>query len=48
MSATLIENGINRIMEKLPFELCSYNQRIEDLESKYIELNSNINIDKIL
>ena len=47
MSATLIENGINRIMEKLPFELCSYNQRIEDLESKYIELNSNINIDKI-
>ena len=47
MSATLLENGINRIMEKLPFELCSYNQRIEDLESKYIELNSNINIDKI-
>lgn len=47
ISATLLESGIERIMEKLPFELCSYNQRIEDLESKYIELNSSNDIDKI-
>lgn len=47
MSATLLENGIHRIMEKLPFDLCSYNQRIEDLESRYIEIYSNIDIDKI-
>ncbi len=47
LSATLLEAGIDRIMEKLPFELCSYNQRIEDLESKYIELNTTADIDEI-
>jgi bacillithiol biosynthesis cysteine-adding enzyme BshC len=47
ISATLLESGIDRIMEKLPFEMCSYNQRIEDLESKYIELNSSTDVDDI-
>lgn len=47
LSATLLESGIDRIMDKLPFEMCSYNQRIEDLESKYIELNSTLNVDEV-
>lgn len=37
LSITLIESGIERIMEKLPFEMCSYNQRIEDLEAAYVD-----------
>ncbi len=47
ISATLLESGIDRIMEKLPFEMCSYNQRIEDLESRFIELNSSTDIDEL-
>ena len=47
ISATLLESGIDRIMQKLPFELCSYNQRIEDLESRYIELNSPADLDSL-
>ncbi len=35
-SATIIESGIERIIDKLPFENHQYNQRIEDLESAYI------------
>ncbi|GAB5408745.1 MAG: bacillithiol biosynthesis cysteine-adding enzyme BshC [Balneolaceae bacterium] len=37
LSITLIESGIERIMEKLPFAMCSYNQRIEDLEVAYVD-----------
>lgn len=47
ISATLLESGIDRIMQKLPFEMCSYNQRIEDLESRYIELNSPADLDTL-
>lgn len=47
LSATLLESGIDRIMEKLPFELCTYNQRIEDLEARYIELNSSDNLNQV-
>ncbi len=47
ISATLLESGIDRIMQKLPFELCSYNQRIEDLESRYIDLNSPADLDSL-
>ena len=47
LSATLLESSVTRIMEKLPFEMCNYNLRIEDLESKYIAMNSNLNIEKI-
>jgi bacillithiol synthase len=35
-SAAIIESGIDRIIDKLPFENFEYNQRIEDLESAYI------------
>lgn len=45
LSATLIENGIERIMTKLPFEMCSYNQRIEDLEAAYIANTNTSDID---
>ncbi len=37
LSVTLLEKGIERIMEKLPFAMCSYNQRIEDLEAAYVD-----------
>lgn len=36
LSITLIESGIDRILSKLPFNICEYNQRIEDLESRFI------------
>ncbi len=37
LSITLLEKGIERIMERLPFAMCSYNQRIEDLEAAYVD-----------
>lgn len=36
-SATIVETGVNRIMEKLPFSFSDYHQRIEDLESRFID-----------
>lgn len=45
LSATLIENGIERIMTKLPFEMCSYNQRIEDLEAAYVAHSNSNDVD---
>lgn len=45
LSATLIENGIERIMTKLPFEMCSYNQRIEDLEATYVAHSNSNDLD---
>jgi uncharacterized protein YllA (UPF0747 family) len=47
LSLTLIESGIERIMEKLPFAMCSYNQRIEDLEAAYVEKTNRIDIDQV-
>ena len=47
LSITLIESGIERIMEKLPFEMCSYNQRIEDLEAAYVEQTNSKDIEGI-
>lgn len=46
-SATLIESGIDRIFDKLPFELPAYNKRIEDLESEFIEQSDSPDIEKI-
>ena len=37
LSATLIESSITRVMKELPFQFSDYNQRIEDLESHYVE-----------
>ena len=46
-SATIIESGIDRIFEKLPFNLKDYNQRIEDLETAYINQADTPDIEKI-
>lgn len=47
LSATIIESGVERIMEKLPFEMCSYNQRIEDLEAAYVEQTNSKDIEGV-
>lgn len=47
LSISLIENGIERIMEKLPFAMCSYNQRIEDLEAAYVDQTNSKDIEGI-
>ncbi|MEQ9310400.1 MAG: bacillithiol biosynthesis cysteine-adding enzyme BshC [Balneolaceae bacterium] len=47
LSITLIESGIERIMEKLPFEMCNYNQRIEDLESAYVDHSNSKDIEGV-
>lgn len=46
-SATLLESNIDRIMEKLPFKIGEYDQRIEDLESQYMESAEEVDIEKI-
>ena len=46
-SATLLESNIDRIMEKLPFKIGEYDQRIEDLESQYMEGTDEVDIEKI-
>ena len=46
-SVTLIESSVERIMEKLPFELDDYNKRIEDLESEYINQTDQPDLEKI-
>ncbi len=47
LSITLIESGIERIIEKLPFEMCSYNQRIEDLEAAYVDQTNSKDIEGV-
>jgi bacillithiol biosynthesis cysteine-adding enzyme BshC len=46
-TATIIESGISRILEKLPFKVCEYDQRIEDLESAYVEQTDNVDLEEI-
>ncbi|MBO6524509.1 MAG: bacillithiol biosynthesis cysteine-adding enzyme BshC [Balneolaceae bacterium] len=47
LSISLIESGIERIMEKLPFAMCSYNQRIEDLEAAYVDQTNSKDIEGV-
>ncbi|MFN1833976.1 bacillithiol biosynthesis cysteine-adding enzyme BshC [Balneola sp. MJW-20] len=47
LSATILESGIERILEKLPFELWDYGQRIEDLESAYVEKAETIDVESV-
>ncbi len=47
LSATLLESGIERIMEKLPFELNKYSERIEDLDSEYVTLSESHDIEAL-
>ncbi|MEX0843657.1 MAG: bacillithiol biosynthesis cysteine-adding enzyme BshC [Balneolaceae bacterium] len=44
---TIIESGISRIVEKLPFKICEYEKRIEDLESEFIERTESTDIEKV-
>lgn len=46
-SATLVESGIERIIQKLPFSLPDYAKRIEDLESEFIEQTDTPDVEKI-
>ncbi|MDX1641653.1 MAG: bacillithiol biosynthesis cysteine-adding enzyme BshC [Balneolaceae bacterium] len=46
-SVTLVESGIDRILDKLPFSFPEYENRIEDLESEYIEKADTPDIEKI-
>ena len=47
LSITLIESGIERIMEKLPFKIGDYNQRIEDLEAAYVDHTNSFDVDGV-
>jgi bacillithiol biosynthesis cysteine-adding enzyme BshC len=46
-SATIIESGIDRIMDKLPFSIEEYINRIEDLESEYIKSTEQFDLEKL-
>lgn len=46
-SATVMESGIDRIFEKLPFDVPDYNDRVEDLESAFIEKSDSPDIESI-
>lgn len=46
-SITLMESGVDRIFEKLPFDFSAYNERIEDLESQFIEQSDSPDVEVI-
>jgi len=46
-TGTIIESGINRILEKLPFEFPDYGKRIEDLESEFVEQSESADIEEV-
>lgn len=47
-SCTLIENGVDRAIQSLPFEWTEYNQRIEDLESAFVSQSDKPDIESII
>ncbi len=44
-SATLIESGIDRIFDKIPFKFHRYGERIEDLESEYVKHSESTDVE---
>lgn len=46
-SVTLVESGIDRILDKLPFNFQDYHDRIEDLESRFIQGAESIDVEQI-
>lgn len=46
-TATIIESGISRIIEKLPFQIYEYEKRIEDLESEFVEKTDTVDIEEV-
>ena len=47
LSATFIEPAIDRIMDEVPFELQEFGQRIEDLESQFVERTEQTDIESV-
>lgn len=47
MSATILGPAIDRIFDELPFAFHDYSQRIEDLESAYVEQSDQIDIEEV-
>lgn len=47
LSATLIEPPVERIIGELPFEFHEYDERIEDLESAYVDRTEQVDIEAI-
>ncbi|MFU8811330.1 MAG: bacillithiol biosynthesis cysteine-adding enzyme BshC [Balneolaceae bacterium] len=47
VSLTLYESAIERIVEKLPFTISEYRQRIEDLEKQFVERTETTDIEKL-
>ncbi len=46
-SITLVESSISRIIEKLPFSITEYNQRIEDLEKQFVIKSETKDLEKL-
>ena len=46
-SATLIESGIDRVLDKIPFEFHRYGERIEDLEKEYAKKSESTDIEAL-
>jgi len=46
-SATLIESGIDRIFDKIPFQFHRYGERIEDLEKEYAKGSESTDIEAL-
>mgnify|MGYP005815367151 CR=1 FL=1 len=46
-SATLIESGIDRVLDKIPFEFHRYGERIEDLEKEYVKISESTDVEAL-
>ena len=47
LSASLVEKGVERALEKLPFKFCEFGKRVEDLESDYVASLDSIDLDQV-
>lgn len=47
LSVTFIEPAIDRVLQELPFDIDEYNNRIEDLESAFVERTGEVDIEAI-
>lgn len=47
LSATLIEPPISRILDEVPFEIYEFGQRIEDLESEFVDRTGQTDIEAL-
>ncbi len=46
-SMTLIESSVERIIDKLPFSIAEYNNRIEDLEKDFVKRTEDVDIERL-